>query len=78
MKRLKFVSCYRNYKDYGIDIVIYILNLIQLRPELGVLASVSVHTWNKLEKNVEAGEVDDEKNVDVISRLIYYGVKTLC
>jgi hypothetical protein len=29
-------------------------------------------------RNVEAGEVDDEKNVDVISRLIYYGAKTLC
>ena len=25
-----------------------------------------------------SAEVDDEKNVDVISRLIYYGVKTLC
>jgi hypothetical protein len=24
-----------------------------------------------------SSEVDDEKNVDVISRLIYYGVKTL-
>ena len=23
-------------------------------------------------------EVDDEKNVDVIIRLIYYGVQTLC
>ena len=25
-----------------------------------------------------SAEVDDEKNVNVISRLIYYGVKTLC
>ena len=25
-----------------------------------------------------SGEVEDEKNVDVISRLIYYGVKNLC
>ena len=25
-----------------------------------------------------SAEVDDEKNVDVIIRLIYYGVKTLC
>ena len=25
-----------------------------------------------------SGEVEDEKNVDVISRLIYYGVKTIC
>ena len=25
-----------------------------------------------------SAEVDDEKNVDVISRLIYYDVKTLC
>ena len=25
-----------------------------------------------------SGEVEDEKNVDVISRLIYYGVETLC
>jgi hypothetical protein len=25
-----------------------------------------------------SAEVDDEKNVDVISRLIFYGVKTLC
>ena len=24
-----------------------------------------------------SAEVDDEKNVDVISKLIYYGVKTL-
>ena len=24
-----------------------------------------------------SAEVDDEKNIDVISRLIYYGVKTL-
>jgi hypothetical protein len=25
-----------------------------------------------------SAKVDDENNVDVISRLIYYGVKTLC
>ena len=25
-----------------------------------------------------SAEVDDEKNVDVIIRLIYYGVQTLC
>ena len=25
-----------------------------------------------------SAEVDDEKNVDVISRLIYYSVETLC
>jgi hypothetical protein len=26
----------------------------------------------------QSAEVDDEKNADVISRLIYYSVKTLC
>ena len=25
-----------------------------------------------------SAEVEDEMNVDVISRLVYYGVKTLC
>jgi hypothetical protein len=25
-----------------------------------------------------SGEVDDEKNLDVISRLIYYSAETLC
>ena len=30
------------------------------------------------QSNDISAEVDDEKNVDVISRLIYYGVKTLC
>ena len=25
-----------------------------------------------------SGEVEDEKNVDIISRLIYYGAETLC
>ena len=30
------------------------------------------------QSNDISAEVDDEKNIDVISRLIYYGVKTIC
>ena len=30
------------------------------------------------QSNDISAEVDDEKNVDVISRLIYYSVETLC
>ena len=30
------------------------------------------------QSNDISAEVDDEKNVDVISRLIYYSVETIC
>jgi hypothetical protein len=31
-----------------------------------------------VDTHLYSGEVEDEKNVDVISRLIYYGIKPIC